>query len=231
MGHTWGSEPSGLCYHAPDQWWRAPCKLHRLQMTAVKPVSACRGVDAMGAECCNRLWAEIPFSTTPCPLRTSRTELYGVLVTRVSTRQHNKILISGTIGAFRSGRRIAESHSPPPPPTHSPEPPLPLPTYSLPQNRTPTYQGLTWTGSTRRAYKAQSTRHWLYCTLTQSTPQKHPLNLLALLTACAQTNSILSTNHLPATAPPRSGRRRPRRACPRRSWTRTRSPMCCSAPP
>ena len=68
--------------------------------------------------------------------------------------------------------------------------------YSLPQNRTPTYQRLTWTGSTHRAYKAQSTRHWLYCTVTQSTPQKRPLNLLALLTACAQTNSILSTNHL-----------------------------------
>ena len=37
-----------------------------------------------------------------------RLELCGVLVTRASTRQHKKILISGTIGAFRSGRRVAD---------------------------------------------------------------------------------------------------------------------------
>ena len=30
-----------------------------------------------------------------------------MLVTRASTRQHKKILISGTIGTFRSGRRVA----------------------------------------------------------------------------------------------------------------------------
>ena len=37
-----------------------------------------------------------------------RLESCGVLVTRASTRQHKKILISGTIGAFRSGRRVAD---------------------------------------------------------------------------------------------------------------------------
>ena len=37
-----------------------------------------------------------------------RTESCGVPATRASTRQHKKILISGTIGAFRSGRRVAE---------------------------------------------------------------------------------------------------------------------------
>ena len=36
-----------------------------------------------------------------------RLESCSVLVTRASTRQHKKILISGTIGAFRSGRRVA----------------------------------------------------------------------------------------------------------------------------
>ena len=42
--------------------------------------------------------------TTPPP---PRLELCSALVTRASTRQHKKILISGTIGAFRSGRRVA----------------------------------------------------------------------------------------------------------------------------
>ena len=53
------------------------------------------------------LFDELQMQTThtsaPCP----RLELSSVLVTRASTRQHKKILISGTIGAFRSGRRVA----------------------------------------------------------------------------------------------------------------------------
>ena len=41
------------------------------------------------------------------PDATPRLESCSVLVTRASTRQHKKILISGTIGAFGSGRRVA----------------------------------------------------------------------------------------------------------------------------
>ena len=37
-----------------------------------------------------------------------RLETCGVLVTRASTRQHKRILISGTIGAFRCGRRVTD---------------------------------------------------------------------------------------------------------------------------
>ena len=46
-------------------------------------------------------------------LVTPRLESCSVLVTRASTRQHKKILISGTIGAFRSKKN---RHSEPPPP-------------------------------------------------------------------------------------------------------------------
>ena len=42
------------------------------------------------------------------PLGAPRLESCGVLVTRASTRQHKKILISGSIGAFRSGKRVAD---------------------------------------------------------------------------------------------------------------------------
>ena len=42
------------------------------------------------------------------PTANPRLESCGVLVTRASTRQHKKILISGTIGAFRSGKRVAD---------------------------------------------------------------------------------------------------------------------------
>ena len=45
----------------------------------------------------------------------SRLESCSVLVTRASTRQHEKILISGTIGAFRSKKKIDTL---PPAPAH-----------------------------------------------------------------------------------------------------------------
>ena len=45
----------------------------------------------------------------PPPPTPPRMELCSVLVTRTSTHQHKKILISGTIGTFQSGRRIVET--------------------------------------------------------------------------------------------------------------------------
>ena len=44
----------------------------------------------------------------PRPDSPARLESCGVLVTRASTRQHKKIVISGTIAAFRSGMRVAD---------------------------------------------------------------------------------------------------------------------------
>ena len=54
-------------------------------------------------------WHNTAASATPCA--TLRDPPYGVLwcaSQESSTRQHNKSLIGGTIGAFRSGRRVAE---------------------------------------------------------------------------------------------------------------------------
>ena len=51
-----------------------------------------------------RGWSRNPPRQPPAP---PCLESCSVLVTRASTRQHKKILISGTIGAFRSGRRVA----------------------------------------------------------------------------------------------------------------------------
>ena len=65
-----------------------------------------------------RFWIHKPFfGLNPPP---PRTETCGVLANKAGTRQHNKILVSGTIGAIRlcSDNRIScgPTPSPPPPP-------------------------------------------------------------------------------------------------------------------
>ena len=46
-------DPLAMCYNFPHQRWRAPCKLHGLEMNEANTVIAGRGVDTRRAESCN----------------------------------------------------------------------------------------------------------------------------------------------------------------------------------
>ena len=82
-----------------ETWW--PPSWQYVQITGI--VGTCCGWLLAGVKTAKRS------GRTPAGNRvlSSRLESCSVLVTRASTRQHKKILISGTIGAFRSGKRVA----------------------------------------------------------------------------------------------------------------------------